>query len=855
MRVPEHLSTLPTAVGFWDHEQHIRFGNQAYQTWFGKSPAQIQGRHIRDVIGECLYKQNLSHIEAALRGEVQRFERDIMSPDGKQLRPARIEYLPEATDGTVQGVYALVHDIACEKRTAQKLQKSMSDLHHAQSVAQVGSWHLDADGNTIEWSAETYRIFGIKPGTPISHDDFLSLVHPDDRAAMVDVWQAVQRGETYDTAHRITVGAETRWVHELAQPDFDAQGNHCGYVGTTQDITRYKLAEERALQSELLLRSAIETIDEAFVVYDADDRLVFCNEKYRDVYRISAPVIQSGCTFEEIVRYGVERGQYPAAVGREEDWVAERLARHRQGNQELIQDVGGGRWLRITEKRTLSGHTVGFRVDVTEHYQAKKAAEAANLAKSQFLATMSHEIRTPMNAILGMAQVLQMAELSQADRLEYAGTIVTAGNSLLSLLNNILDLSKVESGDLTLEATPLDAEQIMRETIGLFAKTAQAKGLTIAGHWVGASRHCLGDDGRLRQMLSNLVSNAIKFSEHGVIRVEAREVSQDAGTVLLEFSVSDSGIGIPVDQQGRLFERFSQADSSISRKYGGSGLGLSLVRTLAQSMGGATGFESAQGRGSRFWFSVRLELQPHTANQRPVRAVGAANATQAAGTSLLRCRVLVFEDHPTNQVLIRAMLKKLGATMELATDGASWLESMTATEPADLILMDLQMPIMDGFEAAQHIRRWEQENARPRCPILALTANVFDSDRQHCRSVEMDDFLVKPITLADLRLALLKWLPHTLQPAVLVAPPVKVGKALDTTRVVGLAEKIAVSLAQNKFDSIRQLKELQDALSATELAADIAWARQPLEQFRFDHAQDRMRQILTSSKWEEVIYG
>ena len=855
MRLSEHPSALPTAIGFWDNTLRIRFGNQAYQIWFGKPPVQMQGLHIRDVLGEQMYQQDLPHIDAALRGEVQRFERDIASPDGEQLRPVRIEYLPEVADGTVQGFYALVHDIAAERRTAQKVQKIKSDLQHAQSVAQVGSWYLDVDGNTIEWSPQTYRIFGIDPGTPISYEYFLERVHPDDRAAMVDVWQAVQRGETYDMEHRITVGAETRWVHELAQPDFDAQGNHCGYVGTTQDITRYKLAQERVLQSELLLRSAIETIDEAFVVYDADDRLVFCNEKFRDVYRVSAPVIQPGRTFEEIIRYGVERGQYPAASGCEEDWVAERLARHRMGNQELIQDVGGGRWLRITERRTQTGHTVGFRVDVTEHYQAKKAAEAANLAKSQFLATMSHEIRTPMNAILGMAQVLQMAELSQADRLEYAGTIVAAGDSLLSLLNNILDLSKVESGDLALETAPLDAEQIMRETIGLFAKAAQAKGLTIAGHWTGASRHCQGDAGRLRQMLSNLISNAIKFSEQGAIQVEVREVSQDNGAVLLEFAVSDSGIGIPADQQGRLFERFSQADSSITRKYGGSGLGLSLVRTLAQSMGGGAGFKSAVGRGSRFWFSVRLELQLHAASQSPVSTVCAASATVTAATALMRCRVLVFEDHPTNQVLIRAMLKKLGATVELATDGASWLESMTTTEPADLILMDLQMPIMDGFEAAQHIRRWEQENGHPRHPILALTANVFDADRQHCLAVGMDDFLVKPITLADLRSALLKWLPHTLQDAPLVAFPAKVGKVLDASRVVGLAEKIAVLLAQNKFDSIRRLKELQDALAATELATDIAWVRQSLEQFRFDQAQDRMQQILASSKWEEVVHG
>jgi PAS domain S-box-containing protein len=848
-------STLPTAVGFWDNELRSLFGNQAYQVWFGKAPAQMQGIHIRDAIGEHLYQKNKPHIDAALRGEVQRFERDILSPDGKQLRPARIEYLPELTDGTVIGFYALVFDISAERRTAQKLLKSRSDLQHAQSVAQVGSWYLDVDGNTIEWSPETYRIFGLTPGLPISHGDFLNCVHPADRSAMTGALQTLKRGDTYDVVHRIAAGGDVRWVHELGVPDFDAQGNHCGYIGTTQDITQFKLAEERAQQSELLLRSAIETIDEAFVVFDAEDRMVFCNEKYRAIYRISAPAIQAGRTFEEIIRYGVEHAQYPAAIGREDDWVAERMELHRHGNLELIKDIGGGQWLRVIEKRTPTGHTVGFHVDVTELYTTKKAAEAANLAKSQFLAAMSHEIRTPMNAILGMAQVLQMAELSPADRIDYAGTIVTAGASMLGLLNNILDLAKVESGDLSLEMTPLDLEQIMRETIGLFAKTVLDKGLTIASHWGAASRHCLGDASRLRQMLSNLISNAIKFSEQGVIRVEIREISQAAGTVLLEFAVSDSGIGIPVDQQTRLFERFSQADSSITRKYGGSGLGLSLVRTLAQSMGGSVGFESVVGRGSRFWFSVRLELQPHMVTLSTMKADSATPTTDTADAALFCCRVLVFEDHPTNQVLMRAMLKKIGATMVLATDGANWLESITTAEPIDLILMDLQMPIMDGFETAQHIRRWEQENDCQKRPILALTANAFDADRQRCMAVGMDDVLTKPITLANLKLALIKWLPQTGDDARLAALPVNTGSVLDVSRVVALAQEIDVLLAHNKFDSIRRLKELQDALASTELAADVAWARLPLEQFRFDQAKSRMRQILTSSKWEQIVHG
>ena len=199
-------------------------------------------------------------------------------------------------------------------------------------------------------------------------------------------------------------------------------------------------------QAEALLRSSLETIGEAFVIYDAEDRLVFCNEEYRNIYPISAPVIEPGRRFEEIVRYGLERGQYPEAVGREEAWLAERMAAHRVGNQELLQQLDDGRWLKIRERVMPDGHTVAFRIDVTEFYQARTAAEAASRAKSDFLAMMSHEIRTPLNGILGMAQVLSLPDVKESDRQAYTQTILDSGRSLLTLLNDILDLSKIEAG-------------------------------------------------------------------------------------------------------------------------------------------------------------------------------------------------------------------------------------------------------------------------------------------------------------------------------------------------------------------------------------------------------------------------
>jgi len=377
------------------------------------------------------------------------------------------------------------------------------------------------------------------------------------------------------------------------------------YIWTiVEDITGRRRKDEQLRDSELLLRASIETIGEGFVIFDADDRLVFCNQEYRDFYPTSASVIEPGRTFEEIIRYGVEHGQYRAAIGCEEAWVAETLERHRQGNLNRIHQLDDGRWLKIRERRTASGHTVGFRIDITDLQATKQEAQAANVAKSQFLATMSHEIRTPLNAIMGMAQVMLVPQLKDAERLDYARTIYNSGQILLKLLNDILDLSKIEAGRVDLESIVFEPAQILIQVQTLFAQSVAAKGLQIEASWRGPRGSYLGDPHRLVQMLSNLVANALKFTERGSIRMEAREVRLKLQMATLEFSVSDTGIGIPEDRQKVLFQSFTQADSSTTRHYGGTGLGLSIVRTLARAMGGDVGVKSQSGMGSRFWFRV-----------------------------------------------------------------------------------------------------------------------------------------------------------------------------------------------------------------------------------------------------------
>ena len=393
-----------------------------------------------------------------------------------------------------------------------------------------------------------------------------------------------------------------------------------------------------------------------------------------------------------------------------------------------------------------------------ELLRLKNQAEAANRAKTEFLATMSHELRTPLNGVLGMAQMLLDPNLSEQERQEYVRTILSSGQALLMLLNDILDLSKVEAGKLELESVAVAPFDLLLELKALFEATSREKKVPLRVSWHGprAQRYSM-DPHRLRQMLSNLVGNAFKFTSKGNVRVDACEIDRVGNIAELVFEVQDTGIGIAKDKQGHLFQPFSQADSSITRKFSGTGLGLSIVRYLAELMGGGVGVESDVGEGARFLFRVRVPIVVGEPIQTSSRD-SAPNFDVASGRPILWGGILIAEDNVVNQRVVAQLCERVGLTVKVVSDGLQAVSAVSSGEKFDLILMDVQMPEMDGLTAAAKIREWERSEKRSPVPIIALTAAAFDEDRRMAKNAGMDDFLVKPISVTKLDEMLVQWL-------------------------------------------------------------------------------------------------
>lgn len=802
-------------------------------------------------------------------------------------QPVLLETQHRRKDGTVLDVevsgrlvlldqrsvlYTAARDISVRKAQERQIQEQQRHLNNIIEGTSAGTWEWNIQtGETVfndRWAGICgYTLAEIEP---VSVQTWRQLAHPDDLQATEALLQRHFRGEApaYDCEFRMRhKQGHWVWVHARGRIlEWTANGQPLRMAGTHQDITARVESATRAHETEELMRTAIDAAAEAFVIYDPQDRLIYCNDRYREMFDLSAPVIEIGRSFEEIVRYGAEHGQYQAAQGRIDAWVAERLAIFHSADQESVQRLDSGRWVRIRDRKTPRGYTVGFRVDISETYLAKESAEAANRAKTAFLATMSHEIRTPMNGILGMTQLLMDDNLPATERLQHLRTLYNSGQTLLTLLNDVLDLSKIEADKVDLVPAPFSVSQLVREVAALFADICRRKGLTLQldDSLARLDHQHVGDALRLRQVLNNLVNNAIKFTESGSVKIE---VSAGAGDVRnpnvqrLRFAVSDTGVGIDPEVHPKLFQPFFQVNDSASRRHGGTGLGLAISARLVALMGGKVGVRSALGKGSTFWFEVALPLTRQVA----ARPASAAALPQAKPLEPPAQPILVVEDDPTNMVLAQTFLRKQGLAIAAARNGREAVEWIQSHAPPSLILMDCHMPQMDGLEATQHIRAWENRPESPhgaarRIPIIAVTADAFAENRARCIEVGMDDFVSKPITLHKLSEVMRRWLPPNPQeaghPAVLPTADASTAAAAPRPApVAGLGPLVAELqplLAAHLLRAREVATRIETMLTGTELAAAFAPVQQAVHGLNFTLAAELLAALKENPTWNQT---
>ena len=697
-------------------------------------------------------------------------------------------------------------DIQARKRADEKLRESETALNLAQQVAQMGSWQLNIENDRLTWSDETYRLFGLPRGAPVNFDIFLENIHPEDRNLVAAAWNLALQGVPYDIEHRIQLDDGEIWVRERAQLDFD-EGRPTFANGTVQNITDLKQSQAQLAESEERYRILADYSTDWQYWLGSDGRYIYVSPGCETISGYSP---QAFLDNDDLMRQIIHPEDLPLWDGHwHEISVHAQTLAHAKLEFRVIGKDGNVRWIEH-QCQAVSSHKSEYRGrrgvnrDITDrmNYQvelqahrehlealvvertvalveARQRAEMANQSKSTFLANMSHEIRTPLNAIIGLTHILRRS-ITHPKQLDHLDKVGEAGRHLLGIINDVLDISKIEAGKMQVEVGDFHLERVVSHAINLIRDRTAVNQIklryTLDSRLPAALR---GDSLRLGQVLLNFISNAVKFTEQGSVSITVAQVARSEETVRVRFEIADTGIGMTEEQIARLFNAFEQADSSTTRKYGGTGLGLAISKRLIELMGGrgepTIGVSSEFGQGSRFWFEL------------PFRQVAAGQLAESqpalSDLSALKKRqglhILLAEDNLVNQEVAKALLDEAGLAVDVAENGAEVLRLM-AINAYDLVLMDVQMPVMDGLLATRALRAMPTHR---HIPILAMTANVFAEDRQRCLDAGMDDHIAKPVDPDALYLALNKWLPAKSMRAAASATPVEPEKAVQQDKM------------------------------------------------------------------------
>lgn len=714
------LDSVPSMIGYWDKNLSNRVANRAYSEWFGIDPSTLRGKHMSALLGSDLFERNRPYIEGALRGEAQKFERAIPRVGGEGVRHSLANYLPDVVNGEVRGFYVIVHDITEVVESRLAVARERERLEHIIEGTYVGTWEWNVQTGAIIINERWAEIIGytVAELQPTSIETWKERSHPDDLLSAQEMLERHFRGE--DDQYQSVVRMRHKdghwvWVQSRGRVSTRTpEGAPQWMYGTHQDVTPVKEAEEKLQRAVAMLGGVLgAATQQSIIATDVNGIITLFNtgaEKMlgyaaHELVGISSPAPLH--LAEEIVAYGNELTQrygYPIQGFRVFVHEAERLGYEtrewtyvRKDGQRLPVQLSVNT-IRDTQDNILG--YLGIAQDMTERYRqenalrhAKAASETASAAKSMFLANMSHEIRTPMNAVLGVAHLLSDTPLND-DQRQLLSKLQIAGRSLMGIINDVLDISKIEAGEMTTESVGFSPAELLSEVVQLFAPQASGKGITLEAMGLDVCPSALlGDPTQLRQVLSNLVSNAIKFTQRGsvLVQVERHPAAQVGDErIWLKFSVADSGTGISEAVLKHLFNPFAQADASTTRRFGGTGLGLSIVKRLSQLMGGDVGVSSTEGVGSTFWVVLPFAV-PREDGERLETASSQAPLT-----------VFVADDNEVDLKILAAMCSAFGWRAIPMASGAELVhkvqELADAYQPLpDALLVDWKMPGMDGI--------------------------------------------------------------------------------------------------------------------------------------------------------------
>jgi len=758
------LESAPdTGIAATDMNLRILYFNPAAGKIYGYPPEQVIGRTVYEFhVLHQIPPERLDHAAKVVR-EKGFYQYNAQRPDGRHFE-MRVSAIRNP-DGEMIGYMLIGQDVTKRKEAELALQRSEERLRKSQQFANVGSWDWQLETDVLYWSERVPALLGLKSGNiKTTREQFLSRVHFEDRQRVEKaVTACLEHRADYDIEYRVVwpEDGSIHWLREQGDVLRDEYGTPLNMLGLVQDISRRKEVELQLQAQHRFLDSVIETIPSMLFVKDANAL------RYVRVNR--AGELLTGRPAAEFL------GKSDTDLLPPEEAEVKLVADHSllasgktlEITEEQISTCQGSRVLRtrkvpILDEQGNPTYLLGISDDITEQRAAEQSlaearilAEKANQAKSDFLANMSHEIRTPMNGIIGLTELALTTNLSP-QQTDYLRKVNQSAQSLLGLLNDILDLSKIEANRLELESIPFDLHDLLEQISSLMAIYSQQKGIPLHVRMdAEIPRHLLGDPLRIKQILLNLVGNAFKFTKEGEITIEVRPGLHAQHSCLpVAFTVRDTGIGINETQQQDLFKPFVQSDSSTTRIYGGTGLGLAITRQLVEMMDGTIELISAPGKGSSFTFTLPLPLSDQSELAAHLERTELPAPDSGTLEQIRGARILLVEDNFINQQVAVELLRQEYFRVDLAENGQQALDLL---QPGryDIVLMDLQMPIMDGYQATRAIRSWKEYDE---LPILAMSANAMRHDREQCRAVGMNDHIPKPVDRRQLLAALCRWI-------------------------------------------------------------------------------------------------